>query len=413
MSASMRPEPGMPGPAGLPGGPRMPERSAWRRALDARIDDWMTRPAMYRWAIGNVFTRWLTRRRASALFRLMAGFVHSQVLLACVQLRILERVRVEPLTLDDIAAHSDIPAPALERLLRSAVAIGLLEPRGGGRFGLGPLGAPVAADPGLRDMICHNAVLYDDLRDPLRLMREQSRSAMHAYWLYTHGNDAESVGRWQQQQVRDYSDLMASSQRFVIEELLSAYDFSGHRCVLDVGGGKGGWIVALARRHPHLQLMHFDLPPVSALARANFEAQGVADRVQAFGGSFSSDPLPVGADLVTLLRVAHDHPDHVVRTILAAIHDALPRGGTLVLAEPMAETPGTGAVADPYFHFYLMAMGLGRLRTADELMALIREAGFDQVEQVANPMPMHAGLLVARKTQGRALAPAGVRRSQD
>ena len=158
--------------------------------------------------------------------------------------------------------------------------------------------------------------------------------------------------------------------------------------------------------------MHFDLPPVSALARENFKAQGVADRVQAFGGSFSSDPLPGGADLITLLRVAHDHPDHVVRTILAAIHDALPQGGSLLLAEPMAETPGTGAVADPYFHFYLMAMGLGRLRTADELMALICEAGFEQVEQVANPMPMHAGLLVARKTHGGAVVAPDIRKTQ-
>jgi len=382
-----------------PGGPQFPERPAWRRALDARVDDWTTRPSLYRWAIGNVFARWLTRRRASALFRLMAGFVHSQVLLACVQLRIFERVRVEPLTLDELAAHCDVPALALERLLRSAVAIGLLEPRGGGRFGLGPLGAPVAADAGLRDMICHNAVLYEDMRDPLRLMREQSRSAMHAYWLYTQADDADSVSRWQQQQVSDYSSLMASSQRFVIEELLSAYDFSAHRCVLDVGGGKGGWIAALAQRHPHLQLMHFDLSPVSALARANFEALGIADRVHAVGGSFTSDPLPAGADLVTLLRVAHDHPDHVVRTILASIHHSLPPGGALLLAEPMAETPGTGAVADPYFHFYLMAMGHGRLRTAAELMALMQEAGFEPVEQIANPMPLHAGLLLGRKAR--------------
>lgn len=384
-----------------PGGARsVPERPAWRRALDARIDDWITHPALYRWSIGNVFTRWLTRRRARALFNVMAGFVQSQVLLACVQLRILERVRQQPLTLDELAAHADVPASALDRLLRSATAIGLLEPRGGGRYGLGPLGAPVAADQGLRDMISHNAVLYEDMRDPVRLMREQSRAAMHAYWLYTHGNDAQAIGHWRGEQVADYSELMASSQRFVIDELLAAYDFSAHRCVLDVGGGKGGWVTALAHRYPALQLMHFDLPPVSALARAHFEAKGIADRVRLHGGSFTSDPLPQGADLVTLLRVAHDHPDHVVQTVLSAIHDALPPGGCLLLAEPMAETPGASAVADPYFHFYLLAMGSGRLRTPAELTALMRSAGFDRIEQAPNPMPMHTRILVGRKTTG-------------
>ena len=39
---------------------------------------------------------------------------------------------------------------------------------------------------------------------------------------------------------------------------------------------------------------------------------------------------------------------------------ALPPGGTLLLAEPMAGTPGAEPVGDAYFGFYLLAMGSGR-----------------------------------------------------
>ena len=53
-----------------------PERPAWRRALDARIDRWMADPGLYRWAVANPITRWLTQRRADQLFEVMAGFVH-------------------------------------------------------------------------------------------------------------------------------------------------------------------------------------------------------------------------------------------------------------------------------------------------------------------------------------------------
>ena len=63
-------------------------RPGWRQQLDARIDRWMTSPAFYRWAISNPLTRWVTRRRAAQLFDVMAGFVHSQVLLACVRLHV-------------------------------------------------------------------------------------------------------------------------------------------------------------------------------------------------------------------------------------------------------------------------------------------------------------------------------------
>ena len=377
-----------------------PERPAWRRALDARIDRWMADPGLYRWAVSNPLTRWLTQRRADQLFEVMAGFVHSQVLLACVRLRLLETVADAPRTLDELSASCGVPAPALERLLRSAVAVRLLAARGGGRYGLGPLGRPVAADAGLRNMIEHNAVLYEDLRDPLALMHGASEAAMNAYWPYAQSVDPQTLGSWAPDKVALYSELMASSQRFLIDELLAAYAFDEHQCVMDVGGGKGAWISALARHAPGLKLKLFDLPPVADLARAHLAQGGLADRVQVHGGSFTANPLPQGADLVTLLRVAHDHPDHVVRALLAAIHEALPVGGTLLLAEPMAEADGEPGTADAYYHFYLLAMGAGRLRTPAELMRLMAEAGFTHLEQVPNPMPLHGRILLGRKSAG-------------
>lgn len=376
------------------------ERPGWRQALDARIDRWMAAPGLYRWAVSNPLTRWFAKRRTEKLFETLAGFVHSQVLLGCVRLGLFETVYERPRTLAELADLAAVPAPALERLLRSAVALGLLAPRGGGRYGLGPLGRPVASDPGLRRMIEHNAVLYEDLRDPLALLRGRDAD-MNAYWPYTQGSDAQSSSRWAPDKVALYSELMASSQRFLIDEVLAAYPFQDHRRVLDVGGGKGAWISALAREHAGLSLQLFDLPPVAALARAHLADAGLSHRVAVHGGSFAHDPLPAGADLITLLRVAHDHPDHVVRALLAAIHDALPPGGTLLLAEPMAEAGERPATADAYFHFYLLAMGSGRLRTPQELAALMTDAGFLCIELVPSAIPLHARILVGRRGQGK------------
>ena len=369
-------------------------RPNWRSQLDKRLDAWMTAPGFYRWAIGNPLTRWITRRRASQLFNVMAGFVHSQVLLSCVRLGLLETLRLGPQTLNALAQECQISAPALQRLLHAAVSLRLLELRGENLYGLGALGAPVAADVGLRLMIEHNAVLFDDMRDTVALLRDEIQPHMQAYWPYMNGDKPPT---WETDKVARYSELMSTSQRFVIEELLASYDFSRHRCVLDVGGGQGGWITALAQRHTDLQLMLFDLPPVAALANARFQANGLADRASALGGSFISDPLPKGADLVTLVRVAHDHPDATVKALLKSIYKALPTGGMLLLAEPMAQASGAHSMGDAYFHFYLLAMGSGRLRTPQELKSLISEAGFTRVVDVANPMPLHTRLLLAQK----------------
>jgi demethylspheroidene O-methyltransferase len=93
--------------------------------------------------------------------------------------------------------------------------------------------------------------------------------------------------------------------------------------------------------------MMFDLPPVLALARENLRAKGLSERVSLHPGSFLDDPLPRGADLISLVRVAHDHPDAVVRQILQKAYDALPVGGTLLVAEPMAQSVPDGAAQKP------------------------------------------------------------------
>lgn len=379
----------------------MPEGSppSLHERLASRIDQWMTSPALNRWARNSVFTRWLVRRRSAQLFGLMAGFVHSQVLLACVRLKLFEHVLQAPRTAHELATLCRVSSAQLARLLDSAVALRLLEQRGASRYGLGPMGAPVVAHAGIRDMIEHNAVLYEDMCDPLALLRDPNAARMHAYWPYTEDPAGNPQAPAPVDQFARYSSLMSTSQRFVIEELLASYTFADHRVVLDVGGGMGGWVSALAQRHTHLQLQLFDLPPVAALAAANVQRQGLSDRISTHGGSFTQDALPRGADLVTLVRVAHDHPDADVRTVLRAIFDALPLGGTLLLAEPMAQAGGAPEPGDPYFHFYLMAMGSGRLRTPAELTALMLEAGFTHIERVPNAMPLHAQLLLGRKSR--------------
>ena len=376
--------------------------SPWGDRLGALMDRWLTSDALYRWSVSNPLTRWITRRRARQVFDLMAGFVYSQVLLACVRLRILEAVAQQPRSLDELAQWTHLPPAGLQRLLQSALALGLLNLRSQGRYGLGPLGAPVAGHAGIRAMIEHHAVLYQDMQDPVAMLQGPGQpGAMAQYWPYTLDEDAQTAqAQAQADKFARYSNLMSASQPFVVDEILASYRFDAHRCVLDVGGGQGTFMSRLALHAKHLHVKLFDLPEVAALARANFARQGLQDRSQAHSGSFLKDPLPEGADLVTLIRVAHDHPDADVRTLLASIYQALPPGGTLLLSEPMAQEQGELPQGDAYFHFYLLAMGAGRLRTPRELMAMMAEAGFAHLEIVPNPMPLQTQILIGRKCQG-------------
>lgn len=382
-----------------PSGPTWHE--TWRRWLQ-RI---YASERLYRWSLTNPLTRSVTRRRTRQLFDLMAGFVHSQVLLACVRLGLFKLLDDGPQTTSALAQRTGVPEAELHRLLLSAVSLGLLEHRSHGRIGLGRLGVPLLAHPGIAQMVEHNHLLYQDLLDPLAFLqnghadRPGRKGAMADFWPYAQEKAAAAQRPETGDQIRRYSDLMAASQVFVVQEILASYYFGEHRCVLDIGAGQGRFVRALAAHAPHLQLQMFDLPAVLEQARECLSQAGVAHRVQLHPGSFLDDPLPRGADLMTLVRVLHDHPDTVVRQILQKAHQALPSGGVLLVAEPMGQDSSTPATdqAEAYYHFYLLAMGAGRLRTPQEIARLLQEAGFVAVEQVPNAMPIHGQLVLGRK----------------
>ena len=190
---------------------------------------------------------------------------------------------------------------------------------------------------------------------------------------------------------------MSQSQALVAADILDAYPIAQHRRLLDIGGGEGVFIAAAAARAPNLALTLFDLPPVAARARLRLQSRGLAGRVVTVGGSFLRDPLPSGADVATLVRIVHDHDDESALALLRAAHAALAEGGTLIIAEPMAETPGAEPMGDAYFGFYLLAMGRGRPRGCRELKRLLEAAGFARIRLRPTPRPLLASLIIAQR----------------
>ena len=391
---------------------------AWSDRYLALRDRWLSNPKFQRWAAAFPLTRPTARKRARALFDVCAGFVYSQILFACVRLKLFDLLAEAPLTAAEIAARLRVPIDSTERLLEAATSLRLVEKRGTGRYGLGSLGAALVGNPAVGAMVEHNRLLYADLHDPVSLLRgERRETELGKYWTYTAapaglrcgaelpaagvdapgvdapgvdapGVDAPGV---------DYTALMANSQPLVSDEILDAYPLARHAGLLDVGGGDGSFLIEAGKRHAHLALTLFDLPPVAQRAMQRFASLGLNDRARAVGGSFLADPLPHGSDIVSLVRVVHDHDDDAAMTLLRAVHRVLPAKGTLLLAEPMMGTPGAEPVGDAYFGFYLLAMGRGRPRSPQALQHMLRSAGFEHTQLLKTRQPLQSRVIVARK----------------
>lgn len=370
----------------------------WREGLQRWADRQVASPAFRRWAARFPLTRPIARRRASQLFDLVAGFSYTQVLLACVQLKLFDRLAQGPASIETLAPALQLPPEGCRRLLDAAVALRLLarrQRRGQPAvYGLGPLGAPMVGNAAIAAMVEHHVLLYADLADPLAMLRATpGQGELARYWAYARSAQPNTLAR---EQVADYSVLMAASQPLVADEILDTYPLQRHQCLLDVGGGEGVFVAAAAQRWPHLKLMVFDLPEVARRAQGRLAALGLSDRATAVGGDFTADALPAGADVISLVRVVHDHDDHRVMALLHAARRALPPHGVLLLAEPMAGTAGAQAMGDAYFGLYLWAMGSGRPRTIAQLGAMLQAAGFSAPRHLRNAMPLQTQVLVAR-----------------
>jgi demethylspheroidene O-methyltransferase len=355
---------------------------SWRERWIAWRNRRLADPAFQAWAARFPATRWIVRRDATRLFDRVAGFVYSQTILACVETDLLETLRTGPAAVEDFARSAGLPDKGALRLLKAASSLGLAEPVSGGRFALGAQGAALLGNPGIAAMVRHHRLLYRDLADPVSVLRS-GRGDLARYWDYD-SPDAEASAA--------YSQLMGVSQPLVAAQIVGAYDFGRHTHLLDVGGGEGVFVRAVGVRWPKLRLSLFDLPHVADRTRALLDAS-----VTVTGGSFADDPLPKGADIISLVRILHDHDDEKAAALLRSVCNALPDGGALVVAEPMAETRGAEAMGEAYFGFYLAAMGSGRPRTPAEIGEMTLRAGFARWRVVPTDLPLIALMIVATK----------------
>ena len=349
-------------------------------------------PAFQSWASRSIFARGISRVRARRLFDIIAGFTYSQTLYACVEGGIVARLEQGAASSAELGALARLGEDATHRLLRAAAALGVIESVGDDLWMLGEQGVALTGNPGAIAMIRHHHLLYADLADPLSLLRgERSEpGALAGYWPYALGDGSEGEN---QAAVSPYSQLMAASQPMVADQVVHAWRFGQHRRMLDVGGGAGAFIAAVARAAPGLEFGLFDLPAVTAIGARQLGEKGV--HVTAHPGDFRNDPIPAGYDLITLVRILHDHDDDLAQSLLAKVRAALKPGDTLLIAEPMAGTPGAEAMADAYFGFYLLAMGSGRARTPQEIGAMLDKAGFARWTERRTGLPIVTRVIAA------------------
>ena len=136
--------------------------------------------------------------------------------------------------------------------------------------------------------------------------------------------------------LEQFMGAMTGLSRINFEAFAAKFDFSRFKTLCDIGGATGLLCIEAAKKHPHLQCVSFDLPPVEPIARKHIAAAGLSGRINTAAGDFFKDPLP-RADLITMGMILHDWNLEKKMHLIRAAYDALPPGGALVAIEALID----------------------------------------------------------------------------
>ncbi len=136
--------------------------------------------------------------------------------------------------------------------------------------------------------------------------------------------------------LEQFMGAMTGLSRINFEAFADKFDFSPFQTLCDIGGATGLLCIEAAKKHPHLQCVSFDLPPVEAIAQRHIAAAGLSERIATARGDFFKDPLPK-ADLITMGMILHDWNLEKKMHLIRAAYDALPPNGALVAIEALID----------------------------------------------------------------------------
>jgi acetylserotonin N-methyltransferase len=308
-----------------------------------------------------------------------------------VSLGVFDALATAAKSVQELAAELHADAGALERLLDACVGLRLLD-----RLPDGYANTPAAAA-----YLCRTS--------PARITGYINYSSNVLWQLWSHLEDAvrEGTHRWKQtygwdgpifshffrteESKREFLMGMHGQGLLSSPQVVAAFDLGRFHTLVDLGGATGHLAVAACRRYPHLRAMVFDLPDAVPLAREMVAATPVADRVTVAAGDFFVDPLPPG-DLYAVGRILHDWGEDKILRLLGRIHDRLPAGGALLIAEKVLDEDKSGPRWAQMQSLNMLICTEGKERTLAEYEELLHRAGFTEVQGRRTNSPLDAVL---------------------
>jgi hypothetical protein len=333
------------------------------------------------------------------LSRMISSIWVPQAIYAAAKLGVADALAAGPASAGAVAREAKTHPQATYRLLRALATLEIVRERDGAVFELTPLGRCLTSDA--PDSVRSWALLWGGpmMWAPWGHLADCVRTGEMAPKFMAGVDSPFELMETYPEDAAHFNRSMLELTRGVAALLPAAYDFSGARVVVDVGGGFGALLPPLLRKHPSLRGVVYDLWRCAEGSRKLMAEEGLAGRCEFEPGDFF-ESVPAGGDVYLLKSVIHDWDDERSRTILERCRAALAPGARLLVLEwimPDHVGPADGAIAGTDLN--MMVMVGGQERTEAEYRALLASAGL----QVTRVIPTGAmSVIESQAAEGRA-----------
>lgn len=317
------------------------------------------------------------------MYGMLNAHILVQALHVTAELRIADLLADGPRTVEELAQASSSHAPSLYRLLRMLAGAGVFAEDEPGRFMLTPLAATLRTDTpdSVRDWALFIAAppIWAAWGDLLHSIRTGESAFEHGFGvpLFKYMSDHSELAR-------SYNKWMAKQSELQNAAVLTGYDFSIHRRIVDVGGGQGATLVSILRTHPQTTGVLFDLPQVVTNALV---PEMLAERCEIVAGDML-ESVPVGGDAYVLKRVLMDWGDELAMKVLMNCRDAMQQDGKILVIETVVPEGNEPSVSKFLDIVMLALQRSGRVRTKAEHQALFKAAGLELTSFLPTTSPL-------------------------
>jgi hypothetical protein len=310
---------------------------------------------------------------SARLMDMIFGFALSRSIAVAAQLGVADLLNDGPKSGDDLARALGTHPRSIYRLLRALAGAGVFTEEADGRFGLTPLSELLRSDA------------PESLRPFAAMMADAVNFETWAHLPYSIETGKPAFPHksgmpwfaWLEQNPAEgkvFHDAMTSLSAGAVAAVLSAYDFSGIKKLVDVGGGHGLLLAAVLAKYPDMEGVLYDEQAVIGGAADVLAAHGVAERCETVGGDFFRS-VPAGGDAYILKHIIHDWSDDECVTILRHCHAGMAAGGKVLIVEMVIPERNVPAVST-FLDLQMLLFLTGRERNEAEYGALLERAGF-------------------------------------